>query len=70
MSAAAFNRYSVTAFDYGIWKIVVEAGDQASAIAKAKDIYQLDSLGGTYAFEPILNDMAWDARLLVEEVQR
>jgi hypothetical protein len=70
MSASTLQRYAVTAFDYSLWRIVIEAGSRAEAIAKAQDMYALDSLGGTYAFEPVFYDLAWNAKPLVEEVQR
>jgi hypothetical protein len=70
MSASSSQRFAVTVFDYGIWNIVLEASNEAEAIAKAKNIYSLDALGGTYAFDPLLGDMSWNARPLVSEVHR
>lgn len=60
----------MTAFDYGVWKMIIEAPSEADALERAKNIYILDGFGSTDAFEPIAKDVTWKAELLVAEVQR
>ncbi|MGE0677202.1 hypothetical protein [Pseudolabrys sp.] len=65
--SAAPSRYLVSAFDYGLFQVVVEASSERDAINKAHFIY---AFNGRDEFTCIDSDVRWEARLLVPEVAR
>jgi hypothetical protein len=70
MRPATLQRYVVSAHDYCLWQIVVEAESHLQAISKAKAIYATDGFGNTDAFVPADRDIAWRSTRLVPEVVR
>ena len=69
MSWAAHQRYIVSAFDYDLWQVVVEAGSREDAVRKAQAIYEIDGFGNTDAFTLLDRKVRWSAEPLVREVQ-
>ncbi|MCA1438030.1 hypothetical protein I6F33_34515 [Bradyrhizobium sp. BRP20] len=65
MSAAAFRRFVVKAFEYEEWTVIVEAGSSANAIRKAEAICRADNFGVANRF-----DLGWKAQPLVQEVRQ
>jgi len=58
------QRYHVTAFDYDLWEVVVEALNSAQAVAKAKRIY---CFNGFDAEDTCDHDVVWRAGPVHEE---
>ena len=67
MSPSRVQRYVVSAFDYGLWQVVVEASGEADAINKAHRIY---CFNGYDEFTRVDDDLRWTAKPLVREVSR
>ena len=67
MSPVSSTRYVVSAFDYSLWQIVVEAFSEADAINKAQGIY---CFNGFEEFSFVDNNVRWSAVPLVGEVSR
>ena len=65
MSPFSLQRYVVSAYDYGLWQIVVEASSEPDAINKAQRIYAFNTFD---EFSPIDSDVRWSATQLVGEV--
>ena len=65
MSPVSSMRYVVSAFDYGLWQVVVEAFSERDAINKAQAIY---SFNGFEEFSFVDSNVRWDAKPLVGEV--
>lgn len=67
MSPSPLQRYVVSAYDYGLWQIVVEALSEPDAINKAMRIYCFNSFE---EFSLVDSDVRWSATPLVGEVSR
>lgn len=67
MSPFSLQRYVVSAYDYGLWQVVVEASSEPDAINKAQRIYCFNSFD---EFSLVDDDVRWSATPLVGEVAR
>ena len=67
MSPFSLRRYVVSAYDYGLWQVVVEASGEADAINKAQRIY---CVNGYEEFSRVDDDVQWTVKPLVREVSR
>lgn len=69
MNLPLSNRYVVSAFDYDLWQVVVEAGSRLEARRKAEMIYLADGFGSADAFAAAGSDLRWHVQPLVLEVR-
>lgn len=66
MSPSHLERYVVSAYDYGLWQVVVEAFSKRDAINKAQAIYCFNGFTDEFAF--IDDNVSWSATPLLSEV--
>jgi hypothetical protein len=66
MSPVSTTRYVVTALDYDLWQIVVEAFSERDAINKAHAIYSFNRFEESCLVD---SNVSWSATPLVREVR-